>query len=110
MKLEKFLIQAINEREPPKGLSQVIVPKGAIFRKAIVILEGIYGWYEIPEIETKETRIDSYLTMRPEVNTVPDGAQFVDIITTLVDVPSPRNPAITHKGTAVFPIYCIKHM
>jgi hypothetical protein len=70
--------------------------------KVLTLSEGIYGYYEIGELETTSTELHRYIVIRPG-NSIPMDAIFVDILSMIVELPEGKG-----QGTVVFPLYRLK--
>lgn len=79
MKLEKYLLRGFKDKKDPQAVENIVVPLNAIFKKAIVLPDGIYMFYLITELEILDTRVDTYAILRGG-QSIPNNAEIVDII------------------------------
>lgn len=90
-----FSLDIINK--PPVDCHEINVPEDSVFLKVMILNEGVYLWYQVPEIHTmlRKERFKVIITGKD----VPRNYTFIDIVSTELE---------TEKGDKVlimFPIF-----
>lgn len=101
MKLEKFLLHRFSEEKPPE-LLHLDIPTYSMFCKAIILQDGIYMIYSVPEVASNTTRIDTYTIIKTGVS-IPIGATMIDILDNWFEIDD--RPG--EQGVVIFPIFKI---
>ena len=67
---------------------KITVPEGSRFLKALAFNDGIYAYYEIPELQVSNFHTDVFFIPGSPQDSIPDGYMFIDIITVIVQTKS----------------------
>ena len=98
MKVEKFLLHSFEEGIS-KSENVILVPEGSIFLQLSMLHDGIYAWYQVTEL-IADSKEEKFAILKTN-GSVPDNADFVQIIDTIVDTPQ-------GQAIVIFPIYKLK--
>lgn len=80
----------------------VRVPVGSVVVSAKVMHDGIYLWYETPDI-MNGTRVDKFRILANS-NIIPEGGKLVAILDTIFEM---EGEYAGQQGIIIFPIYKI---
>lgn len=98
MKADRFPLVLFGDTPP--GQDHILtVPYGSKFLKLIAFNNGIYAYYEIPEVQSTSTKEDRFHFLAPD-ETVPAFFQFIDILSI---------PVQTTKGLGMMVYVVYKH-
>lgn len=75
MKIEKFMV--LDFTKPPKEEFKVEVPTGSKFLKLTVFPDGIYGWWEVPEMVMGTFDYPTFVVINQETS-IPAETEYVD--------------------------------
>ncbi len=104
MKIEAFLIK--NFTEAGNEVITLDVPTGSILRKIVLLHDGIYGYFEIPELQMNSTERIRYKLLTVNNPIVPEGAEFVDIVDVVIELEMKKGETVVaRQAVQVIPIY-----
>lgn len=98
MRLKRFPIHLFND--PETITNTVTVPQGSRYLKSMIIIDGIYAVYEVPQVETEQTETHTF-SILDKAGIVPEGFQYVDILSCVVENVNEEGDS----GTVMFPLY-----
>ena len=97
MKIQNFPILMFGDMGANEDTKSLIVPKLSKFLAIKVLHDGIFAWYEIPEVESLDTKTEVFHIVKPG-SSVPDNVTFIAILDIIVETPE-------GQGIMIFPIY-----
>lgn len=98
-KVERFPLRMFAKVEQ-QDIETVLVPEGSKFLGAKILHDGIYVWYEVPEIEAPVLHEEAFVIMSQE-KSVPENSDFITILDTFFETPQ-------GQGIMIFPIYKLR--
>lgn len=75
MKIDKFKV--IDFAQEPKEEWKVVVPLGSKFLKLTVFPDGIYSWFEVPEIESGSFEYPTFVIIQQGMS-IPNNTVYID--------------------------------
>lgn len=104
MKLKKFILKSF--QDPNLKDAAVEAPMGSVFRKAMIFHDGIYAYYEVPDlaIEGGSTMVDKFKLLGPN-DSIPNDGVFVDVLDMIIELPLNQGEKIPQQGIQTIPIY-----
>jgi hypothetical protein len=100
MRLKKFALQLFEEAEVERIV--IDVPEGSKLLKAIVLPEGIFAIYQVPQLDMETASFQRQtFTIVNKDGIIPDGFECVDILS--CDVQDVDGQG--RNGLVVFPLF-----
>jgi len=107
MKIKNYLLKS-HEEEPSDKTLIVFVPEGSLLRRVGILPDGIYLWYEIPEMQmVGANRPDKYIILGANASIPPNG-EYIDILEHYILFPLKEGETQQQNGLLIYPIYKIK--
>lgn len=101
MKLEKYILKNFADKQQGGIPINIVIPLIAQFIKAVVLPDGIFLYYLVGEIESADTRVDTYMIMQGG-QSLPDKAVIVDVLDTFFEDGE-------NTGVIIYPIIQLKN-
>lgn len=104
MKVINILLEPYDiTQEERKEINTVVVPEGSVFLRVLALMNGIYVFYQVPEIDTGQVREDKFATIGQN-GSVPEGFdEYVDVLAV------PAQTADGEQALMLIPIYKKPH-
>lgn len=104
MKIQSFLLKNFMDNE---NKVSVDVPVGSIYRSTKIFHDGIYIFFEVPElIVADKTERHTYKLIGLK-ESIPNNSQFVTILDIIIEMPLEENETVPRQQIQVIPIYKI---
>lgn len=108
MKIRNYLLKS-HQEEPSDKVITISVSEGSLLRKVGILPDGIYAWYEIPEMQmVGANRVDKYVILGQSMS-IPANAEYIDILEHYILMPLKEGETEHQRGLLIYPIYKFKN-
>ena len=104
MKIKSFKIKDFQNTETE---SVIDVPTGSIYRDMKLFHDGIYAFFEVPEMLMNSTERHKYKLVTGN-SSIPSDSIFIALLDVIVEVPPEKEGEQPKQGIQIIPIYEIK--
>jgi len=100
MKIKSFKVKDFSE---DTNKCPVDVPTGSIYRDMKIFHDGIYAFFEVPELTLNSTQRHTYVFITKD-ESVPENSTFITILDAIVEIPAKEGEP-PQQAIQIIPIY-----